>query len=138
LIGGREVAGRIRFIAAEAEATTRTFRVEVELPNPAAEIPDGITAEIRLPLGEVAAHRVSPAILTLTDEGAIGVKTLGPDNRVRFYPVRIIGDGTDGIWLSGLPERITLITVGQDFVAEGQTVHPIDETNLTLESKGNS
>ena len=39
------------------------------------------------------------------------------------------------IWL---PERITLITVGQDFVAEGQTVHPIDETNLTPESKGNS
>ena len=138
LIGGREVTGRIRFIAAEAEATTRTFRVEVELPNPAAEIPDGITAEIRLPLGEVAAHRVSPAILTLTDDGAIGVKTLGPDNRVRFHPVRIIGDGTDGVWLSGLPERITLITVGQDFVAEGQTVHPIDESTLTPESGGDS
>jgi multidrug efflux system membrane fusion protein len=131
LIGGREVSGEIRFIAAEAEATTRTFRIEVELPNPAAEIPDGITAEIRLPLGAVAAHRVSPAILTLTDDGAIGVKTLGPDNRVRFRPIQIIGDGTDGVWLSGLPERITLITVGQEFVAEGQTVRPIDEADVT-------
>ncbi len=130
LIGGTEVAGEIRFVATEADATTRTFRIEVELPNPAATIPDGITAEIRLPLGEIAAHRVSPAILTLTDEGVVGVKTLGPDNRVRFHPVRIIGDGPDGVWLSGLPERVILITVGQEFVAEGQSVRPIDEATL--------
>ncbi len=130
LIGGREVLGGVRFITAEAEATTRTFRIEVELPNPSAEIPDGITAEIRLPLGTVTAHRVSPAILTLTDDGTIGVKTLGPDNRVRFHPIQIIGDSADGVWLSGLPERVTLITVGQEFVAEGQTVRPVDETDL--------
>jgi multidrug efflux system membrane fusion protein len=130
LTGGREVSGEVRFVAAEAEASTRTFRIEVELPNPAAEIPDGITAEIRLPLGAVAAHRVSPAILTLTDDGTIGVKTLGPDNRVRFRPIQIIGDGTDGVWLSGLPNRITLITVGQEFVAEGQIVRPVDEADL--------
>ena len=79
---------------------------------------------------EVIAHRVSPAILTLTDDGMIGVKTLGPDNRVRFHPIQIIGDGADGVWLSGLPNRITLITVGQEFVAEGQTVRPIDEADL--------
>jgi len=131
LVGGREVSGLIRFIAAEAEATTRTFRIEVEMPNPDAGIPDGITAEIRLPLDVVAAHRVSPAILSLTDDGAIGVKTLGPDNRVRFHPIRIIGDGPDGVWLSGLPERITLITVGQDFVAEGQIVHPVFDTDFS-------
>ena len=130
LIGGREISGKVRFVATEAEPSTRTFRIEVELPNPAAEIPDDITAEIRLPLGAVAAHRVSPAILTLTDDGTIGVKTLGPDNRVRFRSIQIIGDGTDGVWLSGLPERVTLITVGQEFVAEGQIVRPVDEADL--------
>ena len=130
LIGGREVSGIVRFVTAEAEATTRTFRIEIELPNPNAEIPDGVTAEIRLPLGEIKAHRVSPAILTLTDDGTIGVKTLGPDNRVRFHPIQIIGDGIGGVWLTGLPDRVTLITVGQEFVSEGQTVRPIDEANL--------
>jgi multidrug efflux system membrane fusion protein len=138
LIGGREVWGEIRFVTAEAEARTRTFRIEIELPNPSAEIPDGITAEIRLPLGEIKAHRVSPAILTLTDDGTIGVKTLGPDNRVRFHPIQIIGDGTDGVWLTGLPDRVTLITVGQEFVAEGQTVRPIDEANLLPASGSDS
>ena len=130
LIGGHEVSGEVRFVSAEAEPTTRTFRIEIELPNPTTEIPDGITAEIRLPLGEIKAHRVSPAILTLSNDGTIGVKSLGPDNRVRFRPIKIIGDGTDGVWLTGLPEVVTLITVGQEFVTEGQIVLPIDEANL--------
>ena len=127
----QSTSGEVRFVTAEAEPTTRTFRIEIELPNPTAEIPDGITAEIRLPLGEIKAHRVSPAILTLTDDGTIGVKTLGPDNRVRFRPIQIIGDSIDGVWLIGLPERVILITVGQEFVAEGQIVRPIDEATLT-------
>jgi len=138
LVGGREVSGRVHFVTTEAEPATRTFRIEIELPNPTAEIPDGITAEIRLPLGEVIAHLVSPSILTLTNDGTIGVKTLGPDNRVRFRPTQIIGDGTDGVWLSGLPERVTLITVGQEFVAEGQIVRPIDEASLPTKTGSGS
>ncbi len=130
LIGAAEIDGTIRFIAAEADPTTRTFLIEVELPNAQSTIADGVTAELRLPLEKVAAHLVSPAILTLTDAGVIGVKTLGPDNRVRFHPVRIIGDGPDGVWLSGLPERVILITVGQEFVADGQRVRPVDEATL--------
>ncbi len=129
-IGGAEAVGTIRFIAAEADPTTRTFRIEVELSNPQGAIADGVTAELHLPREKIFAHRVSPAILTLTDEGVLGVKTLGPGNRVRFHPVQILGDESDGIWLSGLPERVTLITVGQDFVIDGQTVRPIDETTL--------
>ncbi len=66
----------------------------------------------------------------LTDDGVLGVKTLGMGNRARFHPVRVIGDGPDGVWLSGLPDRVTLITVGQDFVTEGQRVRPIDEATL--------
>lgn len=130
LIDGAEIDGTIRFIAAEADPTTRTFRIEVELANPTSAIADGVTAELHLRLGTVSAHRVSPAILTLTDAGVVGVKTLGPGNQVRFHPVRIIGDGPDGVWLSGLPERVTLITVGQEFVADGQSVRPIDEATL--------
>jgi multidrug efflux system membrane fusion protein len=130
LIGGAEFPGKIRYLAAEADATTRTFRIEVEIANPDAAIPDGVTAEIRLPLEQLAAHRVSPAILTLTDDGVVGVKALGPGNRVVFHPVRIIGDGPDGVWLRGLPSQITLIIVGQEFVAEGQVVRPIDEATL--------
>lgn len=130
LVDGSQIDGTVRFVAAEADTTTRTFRIEVELPNPTAAVADGLTAELRLHLGTIAAHRVSPAILTLTDDGVIGVKTLGMGNKARFHPVRIIGDGPDGVWLTGLPDRVTLITVGQDFVTDGQRVRPIDEATL--------
>lgn len=131
LITGAEATGIVRYIAREADPVTRTFRIEVELPNPETRIPDGATAEIRLPLETVVAHRVSPAILTLTDAGVVGVKTLGPDNRIEFRPIDILSDGAEGVWIAGLPERVTLITVGQDFVTEGQLVRPIDERSLT-------
>ncbi|MCH8036817.1 MAG: efflux RND transporter periplasmic adaptor subunit [Proteobacteria bacterium] len=130
LVDGSQIDGTIRFVDTEADTTTRTFRIEVELPNPTASIADGLTAELRLQLGTIAAHRVSPAILTLTDDGVIGVKTIGMGNKALFQPVRIIGDGPDGVWLTGLPDRVTLITVGQDFVTDGQRVRPIDEATL--------
>lgn len=130
LISGETLAGRVRYIASEADPATRTFRVEVEVANPEGAVPDGVTAELVLPLETIAAHRISPAILTLTDAGAIGVKSLGPANAVEFHPVRLLGDSDDGVWIAGLPARVTLITVGQEFVRAGQTVRPIDERTL--------
>lgn len=130
LITGERVEGTLRYVAAEADSATRTFRVEVEVANPDGAVPDGVTAELVLPLERTLAHRVSPAVLTLNDDGVIGVKTIGPDERVAFRPVQIVGETTDGVWLTGLPEEVTLITVGQEFATEGQRVRPIDEATL--------
>lgn len=130
LITGLEVAGVIRFISTMADPQTRTFRVELEVPNPDGGIPDGVSAELTLPVDQIMAHQVSPSILTLTDDGIVGVKTLGPDNKVHFQPVQIIGNSADGVWLAGLPEEVTFITVGQEFVVHGQAVEPIDEGSL--------
>jgi multidrug efflux system membrane fusion protein len=84
---------------------------------------------MRVPVAELPAHRVSPAILTLTDDGKIGVKTVNAENIVEFHAVQIVGDGPDGVWLVGLPERARFITVGQDFVVTGQKVEPVPDTN---------
>ncbi len=130
LITGLEVSGQIRFVASMANASTRTFRVEMEVPNPDGAIPDGVSAELRLPIGEELAHKVSPAILTLSDEGEVGVMTLEDDDRVRFRPVRILDSSLNGVWLGGLPDEITFVTVGQEFVKDGQKVQPIDESEL--------
>ncbi len=130
LAGGRELDGTVRFIGAVADPNTRTFRIELEADNPGSQIPDGLTAELVLPAAETAAHLVSPAILSLTDDGTVGVKILVQENRVEFHPVRIIGEDAGGVWLAGLPERVTLITVGQEYVTPGQVVEAIDETTL--------
>ena len=91
---------------------------------------DGISAELHLPLGRRQAHLVSPAILTLTDRGVVGVMLLEAGDSARFHPVEIIDQTPEGLWLGGLPERITVITVGQEFVTDGQRVRSVDEADL--------
>ena len=130
LASGVELNGRVRFISSIADAATRTFRVELEVPNPSGAVADGLTAELRLNTPAVMAHRVSPAILTLSEEGVLGVKTLDRQDRVTFQPVKIIDSDKQGVWLAGLPDEVILITVGQEFVKTGQTVTPIDEGTL--------
>ena len=80
------------------------------------------------PLAAIRVHRLSPAVLTLADSGAVGVRTIGDDGKVAFLPVTIIDQGPDGVWVKGLPETVTVITVGQDYVVDGETVTPVEAT----------
>ncbi len=130
LISGQELSGEIAFVAAMADRQTRTFRVELNVANPNGALPDGVSAELRLPFGESFAHRLSPAALTLSEEGLLGIKVVTADNRVRFLAAEIVDYQPDGVWLTGLPEVITLITVGQEFVADGQEVRPVEEGSV--------
>ncbi len=126
--GGEVRQGAIRYISRMSTSVTRTFRVEIWLDNPTAQIPQGLTAELHLVMGATRAHLVSPAVLTLDDTGIIGVKAVDGEGKVVFYAAEIIEDTTEGVWLGDLPEQLTLITVGQEFVRAGQTVDITDET----------
>lgn len=119
---GQKAAGHIRFIAPRAEEGTRTFRVEIEVPNADGLIPSGISAQASIPTGTVSAHFVSPALLTLDAAGTVGVKTVNTDGIVKFHAVRIVTSGAAGVWVSGLPDEARIITVGQGFVRDGEVV----------------
>ena len=125
-LGGDEVRGTLRYIAPSADPATRTYRIEVEAANPGYRIREGITADIAIETDTRMAHFVTPALLSLADDGTIGLKTVDGENRVGFRPVDIIEDTPDGIWLGGLPREILVITVGQEFVVAGQEVRPVD------------
>lgn len=130
LINGSTVSGTVRYISATADEATRTFRLELEVENPDRRIVQGLSSEIRLPVKELPAHLVSPAILTLADDGQLGVKTVSAENVVEFHPVTIIDHGPEGVWIAGLPPSATVITVGQEFVVAGQRVKPVPERGL--------
>lgn len=130
LITGQRVTGNISYIASAAQDATRTFRIEMEVDNPDLAFPGGMSAELDLPLEKVRAHLISPAILSLREDGTLGVKLVGPNNVVIFNPVEILENTDEGIWVTGLPETVTLITVGQEFVIEGETVEPVDERSV--------
>jgi multidrug efflux system membrane fusion protein len=127
LTTGERVEGKVRFVAKSSDQATRTFRVELEVPNPNGAIRDGVTAEMHVAAATVEAHRISPAILSLDERGVMGVRIVDKDRRVRFVPVKIVADGTDGVWVSGLPHEVTIITVGQEYVTEGQEVIAVPE-----------
>lgn len=126
-ISGAERTGKVTFVSATANQQTRTFPVEIEVPNPDRSLPSGTSAEVRLPTGDVPAHFVSPAIMALNTSGVLGVKTVDSDDRVQFFPVEVVRAETDGVWVSGLPDRVRLITVGQGFVNEGAKVRPVEQ-----------
>lgn len=129
LANGTRVSGIVRFLAATADPQTRTFRAEIEVDNADQLISAGMTAEVALPLETVLAHFISPAILTLSDRGAIGVMTADQESRARFVDVQIVEDEKDGVWVSGLPNEATLIVVGQEFITDGQKVRTVDESD---------
>ncbi|MDP6815412.1 MAG: HlyD family efflux transporter periplasmic adaptor subunit, partial [Alphaproteobacteria bacterium] len=130
LITGERVEGTIRYIAATAQPDTRTFRVELEVANPDRLMRDGVTAELHFPSERVAAHFISPAALTLDDQGTVGVRCVNAEAKVEFYAIRIVGSSADGMWVAGLPEQVDLIVVGQEYVRQG------DRVRVTPDDKG--
>jgi len=124
---GEKLNGLLSYVSKTADSKTRTFRIELEINNSNFDIKDGITAELFIPTKKVQAHLIPPSSLTLDSDGKIGVRHIDSNNEVIFSDVEIIGDEKELIWVTGLPEEITLITIGQEFVIEGQKV------NYTLE-----
>lgn len=124
---GEKREGKIRYVAARADEGTRTFRVEIEVPNPDGKIPSGISAEARISTHSVMAHLVSPAALALNDEGVLGVKAVDENRKVTFHAAEIVRSEPSGVWVKGLPEQATIITTGQGFVRIGEVVRVAEE-----------
>ena len=123
LISGRMVNGLVSFIASSADKNTRTFRVEISVDNNDRTIRDGVSAEIYIKGKEEAAHIISPSILSLSDEGKLGIRTVNIENKVEFKEIKILEDTNKGMWVSGLGEEARIITLGQEYVFQGQTVN---------------
>ena len=124
LSDGQQVSGRVSFVAKTASEDTRTYPIEIHVANPDAAIPSGITAQISIPVQNVMAQKISPALLVLDDQGHMGVRTVTANDMVEFHEVSIINDEADGIWVTGLPEVTQVIIVGQQLVVAGERVNP--------------
>jgi len=136
LVTGQAVEGELRYVAAEADPITRTFKVEVQIPNPDASLVSGITAELRIPVRFVSAIQLSPALLSLSNSDELGIKVVNEDDRVEFVPVKVVKSTADGIWITGLPTDIRIITVGQGFVRAGDKVIAVDESAILNNTSG--
>ena len=122
LITGQKVSGILSFVSKSASPATKTFRVEVEIQNKDGLIKDGLTADLIIKTDKVKAHKISPSILILDDDGKLGVRITNSENIVEFYEIEIVQDSPEGLRATGIPEGSNIIIQGQGFVEEGQLV----------------
>ena len=114
--------GIISFISPSAETSTRTFEITIEADNKDLSYKSGITTKIVIKGSELKAHKIPPSILTLLDDGTVGVKAVD-NNKVIFYPTKTIKDTIDGMWVSGLPDKVNLIVSGQEYISIGEAIN---------------
>lgn len=130
LATGQKVDGIIRYVAPVADEATRTFNVELEIDNAAGEYRAGMTAELLIPAETIMAQRVSPSLLTLDEEGNLGIKIVNDAGIVEFHRADIALSSNNGVWIQGLPTAANIITVGQGFVNDGAKVTAVTEEDI--------
>jgi multidrug efflux system membrane fusion protein len=121
LVSGTKVSGMVTFLSRSADPETRTFRVEMSVPNPDLAIRDGQTAEIMIASDGMLAHLLPQSALTLDDGGLLGVRVV-KNETADFFPVTLVRDTLDGIWVSGLPDAVDVIVIGQEYIITGVPV----------------
>jgi membrane fusion protein, multidrug efflux system len=123
LSSGAEVTGRVTFLARSADPATRTFRVEVTVPNPDLAIREGMSADLLVAARASRGHLVPGSALTLDDAGRLGLRLIDEDNRTFFAPIRVLRDSVEGFWVAGLPEVADVVVVGHEYVTDGVVVN---------------
>ena len=124
LTSGQDVQGRVTFLSRSADMQTRTFRVEIEVPNTDLAIRDGQTAEILIASDGTKAHLLPQSALTLNDDGTLGVRVVDDASAALFVPVSLGRDTAQGVWVTGLEESADVIVLGQEYVTDGVPVAP--------------
>jgi len=132
LVNGEKVSGQVRYISRDASAMTRTFRIEVAIPNPDLRIPAGMTAEITLRAAAADSVVLPRSVVTLSDNGDLGIRAVDPQEKVVFYPIDLVDDLPQGLVLGGIPADARVIVAGQDLVKEGDTVKAVEADEATI------
>lgn len=133
LVSGDTVEGRVRFVSRDANPQTRTYRVEVEVPNPDGQVPAGMTAEVTLRGTSVPAVVLPRSVVTLSGAGDLGIRGVDEESKVVFFPIDLVDDTTSGLYLGGVPEDARVIVAGQDLVTEGETVNAVEADEATVQ-----
>lgn len=128
LITGESKTGTISYIAPSADAATRTFQVDIEVPNPNNKLREGVTAVAHIALPPITVHELPASTITLDDAGNIGVRLINTAEQTNaFQEVAIVAQQGASLWVTGLPDEAAIITVGQEYVIDGQPVSAVYE-----------
>ncbi|MGB1327973.1 MAG: efflux RND transporter periplasmic adaptor subunit [Porticoccaceae bacterium] len=112
----------LTYISYQANASTRGYLVEASLDNADLHLRAGLSAQLHIDLSPIQAHLIPASLIILDAEGDIMVRAVDSQNRVLQQKLVVVGEADNGLWVKGLPSKVNLITVGQNYVSEGETV----------------
>lgn len=130
-LGGREVEGEIRFVGAAVDEASRTFPVEVVVPNPRGDLKPGMIANLRLDRERLEAALVVPqeAVMRVEDGYVVYVAAERDGGlAAEARPVTLGSTRANRVVIvSGLRAGERIVVVGQNQVASGDRLRDVRE-----------
>jgi RND family efflux transporter MFP subunit len=124
--GAPPIAGKITRTSEAVNPQARTFRAELDIPNPKRALVPGLYVQVAFQLNNSGMYQVPAASLTFTPSGP-KVAVVNPDNQVQFHPVTIGRDDGDHVELSsGVASGDRLVLNISNQIADGQRVRITD------------
>jgi RND family efflux transporter MFP subunit len=124
---GTSIAGHISRTSEAINPQARTFRVEMDLPNPNRRLVPGLYVQVAFQLPSSGLFAVPAAALLFTSEGP-RVALVGTDGTVHFKPVTIARDDGDQVQLgSGVHAGDLLALNISNQIIDGQKVRTASE-----------
>ena len=124
-ISDKSYKGHINYISKTSDPLTRNFKVEIQINNANKKIISGLSSEVIVSLSEEDAYLIPSSLISLDNQGKIGVKVV-KEKKVYFLTVDIISDTGNGYWINSNSnknlEDYMLITQGHEYVTEGENV----------------
>ena len=123
IIADKSYEGLISYISKTSDPLTRNFRVEIKINNKKKQIISGLSSEVRINLSKEDAYFIPSSLISLDDQGKIGIKVV-QEKKVLFLTIDIISDTGNGYWVNSNSknnlEDYMLITQGHEYVIEGR------------------
>lgn len=133
--------GEVRYVSAMADERTRTFLARIRVDNPDRDLPAGTSVTVTIPVEQVRAHGVTPALISQDEDGRLGIKVAEKQDgewRARFVPVKPVRADARQVWVTGLPDQVRLITLGQGFVRDGDRLAVVETNDAAGEEDSGS
>ncbi|MGB2115327.1 MAG: efflux RND transporter periplasmic adaptor subunit [Porticoccaceae bacterium] len=117
----------LTYISSQANAATRGYMIEAIVDNKDLQLRAGISGQLQLDLPVLTAHLIPASLILLDAEGDIIVRAVDQKNRVQQIKLTVVGEAKNGLWVQGLPAQVSLITVGQNYVSQGEAIDTFSE-----------
>jgi multidrug efflux system membrane fusion protein len=75
-------------------------------------------------------------VVTLSNEGDLGIRAVDANDKVVFFPIDLVDDMPSGLVLGGIPADVRIIVAGQELISEGDTVNPVEADAATVSRLG--